>query len=175
MSFTQIYDSPGMNSSGATSFEKSTWIQGFASWNSWLKEGGILHIEVPDFKRTAQAALSSLSLSGKKFVALRHIFGSQEAHWAVHYEGYSKFLLVKILEAFGFKIKKVSYNNWMGTYNIEVIAVKNLDIIKPQAYKAAEKYLLQYMVSNAESEQTLLKTWLEDYEKQLEKTFAKNI
>jgi predicted SAM-dependent methyltransferase len=145
-----------------------------ASWNSWLKDGGILHIEVPDFKRTAQAALSSFSTSSKKFVALRHIFGSQEAHWAVHYEGYSKFLLEKLLKAFGFKVKKVLYNNWMGTYNIEVIAVKKLEITKPFAYEAAENYLSLYMVSDVESEQTLLKTWLDDYENQLEKTFSKS-
>jgi predicted SAM-dependent methyltransferase len=143
------------------------------SWNSWLKVGGILHIEVPDFKRTAQAAISSFSSSCKKFVALRHIFGSQEAHWAVHYQGYSKFLLVNILETFGFKIKKVSYNNWKGTYNIEIIAVKALEITESEGYKATTKYLSQYMVSNVESEQTLLKTWLGEYEKQLEKTFAK--
>ncbi len=144
-----------------------------ASWNSWLKNGGILHIEVPDFKRTAQAAISPLSSSVKKIVALRHIFGSQEAHWAVHYEGYSKFLIVKIIETFGFRVKKVSYNNWMGTYNIEVVAVKTSEITKPKAYKAAEKYLSQFMVSNVESEQRQLKTWLEDFEKQLEKSFAK--
>lgn len=26
-----------------------------AAWNSWLKPGGIVHIEVPDFDRTARA------------------------------------------------------------------------------------------------------------------------
>src|SRR5438477_9516222 len=28
-----------------------------ASWNSWLKPGGIIHIEVPDFEKTAKAVL----------------------------------------------------------------------------------------------------------------------
>jgi predicted SAM-dependent methyltransferase len=144
------------------------------SWNSWLVKDGVLHIEVPDFYRTARAALNPFTSMSKKFVALRHIFGSQEAHWAVHYEGYSKYLLVSMLELFGFEIKDFRYNNWLGTYNIEVIAIKKIEMSKAQAHEAAQIYLSHYLVSKVESENILLKTWIEAYEQHVEMTFSRN-
>ncbi len=135
-----------------------------SNWYYWLKVGGTVHIEVPDFERTGKAALSAFKNSKMKHVALRHIFGSQEAHWAVHFEGYSKELLSDMLELFGYKVKEAKRNDWKGTYNIEIIAQKaggNLSVT--QLEKCAEKYLRQYMVDEGESEQRLLQTWMEIY------------
>ncbi len=135
-----------------------------SNWYHWLKVGGTVHIEVPDFERTGKAALSAFKNSKMKHVALRHIFGSQEAHWAVHFEGYSKELLSNMLELFGYKVKEAKRNDWKGTYNIEIIAQKaGGNLSAAQLEKCAEKYLRQYMVDEGESEQRLLQTWMEIY------------
>ncbi len=135
-----------------------------SNWYSWLKVGGTVHIEVPDFEKTGKAALSAFKNSKMKHIALRHIFGSQEAHWAVHFEGYSKDLLSDMLERFGYKVKEVKRNDWKGTYNIEVIAQKaGGNLSKDALEKCAEEYLKQYMVDEGESEKRLLQTWMDIY------------
>jgi hypothetical protein len=153
-------------------FSRSQACALLASWNSWLKINGKLTIEVPDFDKTAKKYFSSFTSSRKKNIALRHIFGSQEAHWAVHFEGYSKKLFKNILPLFGYKIEKFDFNSWKGTYNIVVYAIKVNDINKEEASAAAKKYLAEYMVSDTQSEQVLLNTWIVDFESQLLKSFV---
>lgn len=153
-------------------FDRAQSLALLASWNSWLKPGGILHIETPDFSRTAMAALNPFLSWRKKMIAQRHIFGSQEAHWAVHFEGYTSSIYKKLLPSFGFKIKKIRRNSWLGTYNIEVIAVKEYNIGREEAISRASSYLRKYMVSDVASEQKLLDTWMNDFTIQLEKTFS---
>lgn len=136
------------------------------NWYFWLKLGGTLHIEVPDFARTARWGFSGLIGKKRKMVGLRHIFGSQEAYWAVHFEGYSKELLSEMVSRFGFTIKEVRRNSWKGTYNIEVIAAKTQDGLTPPTLESgAKEHLRQYMVDESESEQRLLTTWMAMYQR----------
>lgn len=133
-------------------------------WHSWLKEGGILHIEVPDFERTAKAALSRFKSPKLRFVALRHLFGSHEAHWAVHYEGYSFRILTQLLKNFGFAIKEKKRNAWRGTYNIEVIAAKQGKTLSPvELEERAKKWMTNFMVDDSSSEKLLLEAWMNKY------------
>ncbi len=146
-----------------------------AGWNSWLKDGGILHIEVPDFYNTAKVILNPLSSDKKKSVAMRHIFGSQEAHWAIHFDGYSRSSLKILLELFGFEPIEFKTNSWRGTHNIEVIGkkIRNLNLI--DARDAASKYLSRFMVDESPSEQEQLNTWLRNYNDQVIKSFADQV
>ncbi|MCC6600854.1 MAG: hypothetical protein IT223_09300 [Crocinitomicaceae bacterium] len=139
-----------------------------SNWYLWLKNDGVLHIEVPDFERTAKAALSTFKSQKMKRVALRHIFGSQEAHWAVHFEGYSENLLTTLLELFGFHIVKVKKNSWKGTYNIEVLAQKK-DVSRSvgDMENSARLYLSKYLVDEGESERRLLETYMKIYRNHL--------
>ncbi|MCA0430320.1 MAG: hypothetical protein LCH32_07440 [Bacteroidetes bacterium] len=152
-------------------FERMSACAFMASWNSWLIMGGILRIEVPDFETTFK---KNFSMFGTKHegVGLRHIFGSQEAAWAVHYEGYSKKRLEKIFTAFGFEITQVIPNDYKNTYNIEVIGkkIKNLSIT--DAKNAAKEYLADYMVDDSDTEKRMLDVWFKNFETQLNKTFA---
>ena len=154
-------------------FERMAACAFMAGWNSWLKPGGLLHIEVPDFETTFKKNFSLLNGTKYEGVGLRHIFGSQEASWAVHYEGYSKHRLTKIFKAFGFDIEEVKYNSHMRTFNIEVIGKKVRSISYDEAVKAGRVYLSDYMVDDSEGEKNMLNVWCANFENQLKKSFAK--
>jgi predicted SAM-dependent methyltransferase len=141
-----------------------------SAWRSWLKPGGILHIEVPDFQKTAFMVLNPFSNSHSKSVALRHIFGSQEAHWAVHYEGWTANKLTNLLKNFGFEILQVKNNSWKGTYNFEVIARKNdIDLSKIAFENKVKDFLSDYLVDSSPGELKLLSVWMNEYKIQVSK------
>jgi predicted SAM-dependent methyltransferase len=142
-----------------------------ASWNSWLTEKGILHIEVPDFEKTAKIAISKFRHRDKKKVAIHHLFGSHEAKWAIHAEGYSEWMIEDIMLSFGFKKIKTLKNDWHGTYNLEIVAEKENDISFNESFDRAEMYLRDFLVDDTEQE--LLNVWLEQFKNQIEKTWAK--
>ncbi|HXB38990.1 MAG TPA: hypothetical protein VNZ49_00520 [Bacteroidia bacterium] len=155
-------------------FTRAQACASLAAWNSWLKNEGVVHIEVPDFEITAKAVLGLFASNKVQSVGLRHIFGSQEAHWAVHYEGYSAKRLKKFLELYGYEIQKINQVRYLDTYNLEVIAHKTKSLSKEECRKATLEYLSGFMVADVESEQTLLKKWMGDYNEQIEKSFALN-
>lgn len=155
-------------------FTRAQAIALILSWRSWLKIGGILRIEVPDFNRCALSILNPFSSKNSKSVALRHIFGSQEKFWAIHFEGYSMKRLSNLLENTDFTIISKKKTQHLGTYNIEVIASKNSEIsTKKKSKKIATKYLEKYLVDLSKTEKTLLQIWLKEFKNQLDKTWAK--
>jgi predicted SAM-dependent methyltransferase len=143
-----------------------------ASWNSWLRPNGIIHIEVPDFEATARAVLDRSSSDKARAVGLRHLFGSQEAAWAIHYEGYTPEGLKKLLEMFGYQVVKVNQERYLDTYNLEVIGHKAKTLSKQECRNAALEYLTEFMVADVESERALLGIWIGDYAGQIGKSFA---
>src|SRR6185436_17789490 len=143
-----------------------------SGWNSWLKPGGVLHIEVPDFEETAKAVLSSFASNQAQAVGLRHIFGSQEAHRAYHLEGYTASRLKNYVERFGFEVKAVRQEKYLDTYNLEVIAGKKTSATKDEFRRIARSYLEGFLVADVESERSLLEIWMKDFEAQLNKSFA---
>jgi predicted SAM-dependent methyltransferase len=153
-------------------FDRATVCAFMSGWNSWLKMGGKLHIEVPDFETSFRKNFSYFNRDKFEGVALRHIFGSQEASWAVHYEGYSEKILTKVFKAFGFEVKIVNKTEYKRTFNIEVIGVKVKDISINEAKKAAESYLKFYLVDDSSSEVQMLAVWIKNFETQLAKSFA---
>ncbi|MBN8702670.1 MAG: hypothetical protein J0M08_06370 [Bacteroidetes bacterium] len=139
-----------------------------SNWYFWLKPQGILHIEVPDFEKMAKIAISRFKKPKEKFVALRHIFGSHEAGWAIHYEGYSVKLLTQLLNQFGYDIKKVIKTSYQLTHNIQLIAEKkDCSLTNLQLCQKAKEWLSNYMVNEAESEKVMLEVWMTEYKKLL--------
>ncbi len=153
-------------------FERAKAAALLASWNSWLKREGILHVEVPDFGRTARAVLGRFSSGQARMVGLRHIFGSQEAHWAVHFEGYTRVTLVEMLQRFGFGAGEVKQERYKDTYNLIVIARKQRDLSGSDLEAAGRSHLSQYLVDDSTSERQLLEVWMEAYRTQLRRTLA---
>lgn len=153
-------------------FERFSACAYLASWNSWLKQGGAIHIEVPDFETTLKKNFSRWDNHRFEGVGLRHIFGSQEAAWAVHYEGYSEWKLKEIVSHFGFGNIEIIKSSYKRTFNIEIKATKKRSITKLEAMKGAESYLRTYLVDDSETEQRMLAVWLEKFNSQLDLTFA---
>jgi predicted SAM-dependent methyltransferase len=154
-------------------FERVVACAFVASWNSWMPIGGQLHIEVPDFETTFRKNFSLFNRNKYEGVGLRHIFGSQEASWAVHYEGYSEKRLTKIFKTFGFEIRNVIKSDYKRTFNIEIIGRKVKNLSLEEAKNAGKEYLSGYLVDNSETEKTMLKVWMDNFERQLNKSFAK--
>lgn len=139
-----------------------------AGWNSWLRAGGKLHIEVPDLGRIARVFLNPFSGNKARAVAERHLFGSHEASWAAHYEGYDERMLRKLLNSFGFRVDKLQRKNWLGTHNIHIFASKSLDLATLEnANKCAEDYLRDFLVDDSPGEITMLSVWLRSFDEQL--------
>ena len=117
--------------------------------------------------------LRSYSSFKKQAVAERHLFGSHEARWAGHCEGYTPKTLKKMLEYFGFEVIKTQYNAWSGTYNFEMFAAKTVNNISKNEFKNITKnYLKNYLLDDGVSETRLLEVWMEIFTSQLEKGWA---
>lgn len=154
-------------------FDRSTASALLAVWSSWLSEDGIVRIEVPDFARTAASVFSPLTSNRVKSVGMRHIFGSQEAEWAVHYYGWTEARLTDLYKKMGYQIVSVKKNSWKGTFNIEVIGKKDITLSKQSAIKRCKEWLSQFMVDNSKGEKDLLKYWTERSKKQIILGWAK--
>ena len=127
-----------------------------SSCRSWLITGGTLRIEVPDFDKTVSRILNPFTNTNQKYIALRHIFGSQEAPWANHYEGWSEERLKTMLTNFGFKPKDIVKNSWRGTYNIEIIATKVDKVMKKKDFEdVAESVLANYLLEKKSSQHNI--------------------
>lgn len=143
------------------------------AWHTWLTVDGKLTIEVPDFDRTALQVLNPFSSESNKFTALRHIFGSQEADWAVHFEGWSKKRLISLLSSIGYEIIDSSTNSWKGTFNFRITGKKtSKSLTKKQYMVILREYLSMYQVDRSDSEMKLLEVWMSMAKQQLFQCFA---
>jgi predicted SAM-dependent methyltransferase len=135
-----------------------------AVWHSWLRPGGILHLEVPDFARSAAVILDRWSSPQAKAVAERHLYGSHEAAWAVHCEGYTPAMLKAFVAVFGFKTEQVQNKSWQGTHNVELIARRDENTYcLTEFQKRAEEYLRLFLLDGSPGEKAMLGGWMEAF------------
>ncbi len=139
-----------------------------ATWNRWLMPGGLLRIEVPDFQRTSWSLLNPLSSKKAHCVGLRHIFGSNEAPWAVHYEGWTKRNFLQAAKSTGFHDVTIVRNSFKHTYNIEFYATKSQELMNHIDWtRGVENFLDNFLVD--ESEKELLTLWMSDFQNNLDR------
>jgi hypothetical protein len=144
-----------------------------SSWHSWLMQEGILRIEVPDLRRMACIVLRPFASFRMRAIAERHLFGSHEAKWAVHCEGYTPRSLAVLLESYGFDVIRTRKNQWKGTYNFETIARKGrASLSREDCVRITEEYLSNYLLDESESELRLMGIWMEAYKRQLDLSWA---
>ena len=93
-------------------------------------------------------------------VRLHHVFGSQEAGWAVHHDGWYEAKFRSHLEALGYERLSFSRARWRGTHNITVTARRGAAQLDRNAREGAAVMLLrESLVDEGESELRLLGVW----------------
>jgi predicted SAM-dependent methyltransferase len=75
-------------------------------WHSVLKEGGILHIRVPDMPRVCQDYINSDDERRKDW-AIKEIFGGQWNCGEFHKNGFSESILIETVCKHGFEVAEI--------------------------------------------------------------------
>jgi len=140
-------------------FDRPTALRLLTDWHEWLIEGGILLIETPDFDACARIILNRWKSWPEKAVAMRHLFGSHEAHWAYHLEGWNKKRFRHTLRELGFVHLKFRRIRWKGTRNIFVIAEKDSTWPHERLERGVSRLLAESLVDK--SERRLHEIWME--------------
>lgn len=143
-------------------FTRGTAIAMLIRWYGWLADEGKLVLETPDFERMVREFKRG-GTAQKQGLALRHIFGSHEADWAVHCDGWYPARFEHVLPALGYRDLEVQRSAWRGTHNVTVTAYKRRPFVDYAAQlPIAEDLLRESLVDGSESEQRLLVAWLEE-------------
>ena len=134
-------------------------------WNCWLCEGGVLVVETPDFGRSIALLSRPWCSEARRWRVMRHIFGSQEAAWAYHYNGWSERNFRRVLIKLGYGQLIFERNSWKDTRNITVRA-KKVHGLSPQKWRsAAEDLLRAYLIDDSDTEQRMLEAWMEQFDR----------
>lgn len=92
---------------------------------------------------------------------LRHMFGSHEAAWAVHKDGWYEERFRSHLEALGYERLEFERSHWHGTYNITAVARRgDQPLTREELVDRAEELLRQSLVDEGESERDVLAVWM---------------
>src|SRR3989304_4340451 len=105
-------------------FDRPIAIALLCRWHLWLKIGGIVHIETPDFEASMTLMSSSQHSYTQKPSVMRHLFGSHEADWAIHKDGWYREKYEHVLSKLGFDEIHFEFSHWQMTYNI-IVKAKN--------------------------------------------------
>lgn len=144
-------------------FDRSAALALLCEWYLWLKPGGVVVIETPDFEASAQIALSKKNTYQQRQVALRHLFGSHEAHWAIHCDGWCQEKFTHVLSKLGFTdIQTHQYAGNRLIPNVVARATKMTILSKEELATRAKQILRDSMVNN--SEQALWLVWCTNFD-----------
>lgn len=132
-------------------------------WHQWLKIGGKLHIETPDIIGCSHAIASDTSYKIKQAV-IRHLFGSHEAHWAYHLDGWFEEKFQKVLSSFGFSVQCRTWQWQHEPYlsNVEAVGIKRIQMTRTQLLNVGESLLVDSMVADVPSEHSLHRVWSQE-------------
>jgi hypothetical protein len=140
-------------------FDRPTALRLLIQWHEWLAPGGTLTIETPDFESAARAFARRLR-RGDRGTILRHVFGSHEADWATHRDGWYEDRYRRTLAPLGFGALRFEKAAWRGTHNITVTATREGPTRDRAAQvEAATALLRDSLVDDSESELRVLAEW----------------
>ena len=148
-------------------FDRPTALALLCNWFQWLKLGGKLIIETPDLENSIELLIDSKLLFREKQAVLRHLFGSHEAKWAYHYDGWFKEKFENIFNFIGYEIIDIQHTKYELTRNIIVTAIKNKNIPLPILKEKGKQLLRDSMINNSDTEEKLWKIWCDIFEKSL--------
>jgi hypothetical protein len=136
-------------------------------WYRWLRPGGQLRVETPDFEGCI-ANFSEHSIADQSMI-LRHVFGSQEAPWAQHRDGWSANRFRYVLGELGF-----TGVSSLRTYSDQRRLLPNVVVkahrpthggpLDEDQQSAALRILRESMNGESETEETLFTRWRARFE-----------
>lgn len=92
-------------------------------WKRWLKPGGKMIIETPDVEGICAAFADADA--GRRYWLTRHLYGSQEADWAFHRDGWYESKFKGVCTDLGLKLLEVHKGVSRGYLpNIKVVIQK---------------------------------------------------
>ncbi len=138
-------------------------------WHAWLKIGGRLHIETPDAMGSAQTLVAAGPSYKAKQAVLRHLFGSHEASWAYHLDGWYQEKFESILSRFGFAVRcqKQQWNAEPWLSNVHAVGIKERNIDREELLGIAEEILGDSMVAAVPAELKMHGVWCDALRKGL--------
>ncbi len=143
-------------------FDRQQALALLCNWHLQLKIGGTLIIETPDFERSAKLILLDDALSYKeKQAILRHIFGSHEARWAIHCDGWYEAKYRHVLPLLGFEDITIEHSRYLNLCNITVSARKTKSLYCNELICIAQEILQESLV--AECETKMYQVWCEQF------------
>lgn len=123
-------------------------------WRRWLRAGGLLVVETPDFEECAKLFLATNNLE-KQFKLARHMFGSHEAEWALHKDFWSKTKFKFILDKLGFNVFEIQQNRSYYRKDNSFIA-KVVGKIAPESIKNLTGDILPNIIVKAKKDNRVI-------------------
>lgn len=148
-------------------FDRVTALVQLCRWQTWLKIGGKLVIETPDIQRSALILVLPWFSYRQKQVVLRHIFGSHESHWAMHYDGWYKAKFHHVLSQIGFDQFEYGKSSWHMLRNVTVEAKKSKKINLIEKREIISNILKDSMVDQSETELKMHEIWMKDFDQKI--------
>lgn len=133
-------------------FPRTTALALLIRWHQWLKVGGTLRIETPDFLGSAKNFLSHEALSVKMGI-VRHLAGDQSAEWGYHLDHWFPERFVHTLEQLGFGSVQTRSWNWKHEpflSNVEVTGNKKTHMSASDLLLRGDALLWESTVANSE-------------------------
>lgn len=140
-------------------FDRPTALALLCKWHMWLKIGGTLVLETPDFEESIKSLLDPKFSYKTKQAIMRHIFGSHEASWALHFDGWYEEKFRHVLSKIGYNILSCDHQTYLFLKNITVVATKKAPLSALQLESNAALTLLDSLVNEVESEISIWRTW----------------
>lgn len=152
-------------------FPRPTALALICRWRDWLEVGGTLRIETPDLRTSLSSLVSPFVSYSRKQQVIRHLFGSHESKWAVHWDGWYEARFRHTLTALGFSSLSFKHTKWGALRNVEVIAAKDHGAFSFETYLASVEQLFKesLILDPAEPDQVpdselqLLNVWIEHW------------
>lgn len=146
-------------------FERPVALALLCSWSKWIRSGGLLRIETPDLLASSKDLNSFWISEKKRQQIIRHLFGSNEAPWAVHYDGWYGKKFQNILGGLGFIKVEIKKTKYQALRNIEVFATRNHVTFSDFDYETVvREILLDSLITVKgvipDSEKLMLEAWM---------------
>lgn len=154
-------------------FDRQTALALLCAWHTWLKPGGKLVIETPDFQACIEVIMNRALSYKERQVVIRHIFGSHEAQWAYHYDGWYKAKFEHVLSSLGFSELKFELINYYYLIPSILVTAQKKDFIHIQELAEKSKSILYDSVVSTH-EQEIWHTWCKIFDEGLKNLHIRN-